>query len=135
MFTAAVALNYCRLAVTVERSYDYLHFLEDRLSPMLGGEGIYRREGEFYLNKYPPLLNLSWMAYGYFFPVVIAVATVGLLVNEWCGLEYPVVHKTFDTAMGAGILLALIFYRAVPTAMRQWDRWRRWNHDHKNKGV
>jgi hypothetical protein len=39
VFTMAVALRYCQLAITVERSYTYLHHLEDVISPLLG-EGL-----------------------------------------------------------------------------------------------
>lgn len=118
VFTMAIALRYCQLSITVERSYDYLHRLEDSISPLLGDNGVYRREGKFYLNRYPPLLNVSWILYGYGFPAIIAIAIVWLLVGEWMRLDYPAIHKLFDTAIGVTILVTLYLYRVHPTLMR-----------------
>jgi hypothetical protein len=41
----AIVLRYCRTAIWVTRQYHYVHMLEDIISPLLGGDNIYRREG------------------------------------------------------------------------------------------
>src|SRR5829696_4454436 len=52
VFVLAVVLRYCQTTITVERQYDYLHKLEDELSPEFGGD-LYRREGRKYDDQYP----------------------------------------------------------------------------------
>src|SRR5215216_1754172 len=52
-FVLVIALRYCQTSINVERQYDYIHMLEDKISPELGDGDLYRREGRAYERDYP----------------------------------------------------------------------------------
>lgn len=126
VFTAVIVLRYCQLCVSVERSYPYVHDLENVISGGLGDGISFCREGKAYLDNYPPLLNLAWRAYGYVVPLIVGGATVALVCVEWNRRLTPLAHKWLDTAMGAGIILVLISYRVFPTLYQQSEAVRNW---------
>jgi len=126
VLTLAVGLRYCQLSVHVNRQYDYIHSLEDVISPMVGGGMIYRREGQAYLQKYPALLNVAWIAYVFIFPVIVLGATIALLVWEWRRLPYAWGHLAFDTAIGVVIIGFFTLYQVVPSAAKQIKRLAAW---------
>ncbi len=123
VLTLAIALRYCQAAVGVERQYPYLHMLEDELSPLLGGEDVYRREGRAYLRGYPVFLNVAWFAYVVLFPLVAGVATVALIWSEWAGLPYPAPHKALDSVLAAAVVASFALYRTLPQVIERVRGW------------
>jgi hypothetical protein len=117
--TLAIMLRYCQASILVDRRYRYIHYLEDRISPALGGDGVYRREGKFYLDNYPLILNVTWLAYVIIFPMIALVATVGLLVWEWHELPYRWFHLVFDSAVATALMVVLFLYRVQPYVARK----------------
>lgn len=118
VFTLAVGLRYCQTTVSVVRQYPYLHYLEGIISPLLGGERIYRREGQEYESDYPIFLDVAWIAYAFVFPPAVMTAAVSMLVREWACLPYPLLHKVFDTVIGAALVVFFFLYLVQPTLLK-----------------
>lgn len=130
VLTLALALRYCRVAIHIDRQYDYVHMLERNISPILRGtqgrkageaasappldEDIYQREGTVYLRGYPLLLNATWLAYVAIFPIILLVATTGLVAWEWRRLPYPILSRAFDTGIALALIGFLLLYRVAP---------------------
>ncbi len=126
VLTLAISLRYCRTSVWVNRHYPYVHHLEEVISPGLGGGDIYRREGKVYLQDYPPILNVAWFAYAYFFPILVIAATGGLLIWEYRQLTYAWPHRLLDGAVGITLITLFFIYRVQPSMAAQWKTLREW---------
>lgn len=116
----AIALRYCQTTLTVERQYEYLHFLEDTISPEFDHEGLYRREGREYERDYPWFKWIAWRFYTFLFPVIGVLATVALIRQELMDLNNPFFTKLLDLVVAASIVLCLILYRLVPHEVQRW---------------
>jgi hypothetical protein len=73
-----LTIRYFQVAVHIERQYEYIHNLEDKLNEELGKEVI-TREGKHYLSKYPYFSDWMWFLYTIFFPVLL-LAISGLKI-------------------------------------------------------
>lgn len=124
VLTLALVLRYCQTSISVDRQYRYVHLLEDTISPLLGGNKVYRREGEMYLSNYPMLLNVAWIAYVIVFPLLATIGTVGLLFWEAGHLRYRWFHTLVDGFVAGAIVAVLLLYRVLPYIWRKWNRWR-----------
>lgn len=123
VLTLAVALDYCRKSIWISRSYKYIHELEETISPHLNARDMYRREGLWYANNYPMLLNASWIAYVFVFPTILLVATVGLIYWELTQIDYRWFHKTFDAVIALVLLAVFVLYQVQPyIAQKRHDR-------------
>lgn len=118
----AVVLRYCQTTIWVNRQYPYVHSLEDVISPELGGGNIYRREGEVYLENYPMLLDVAWIAYVVVFPLIGIVATGALAAWEFNRLPYPLFHRVLDLAVAGAIICVFILYQVLPYLVRKWRK-------------
>ncbi len=135
VLTLAIVLRYCQASIFVERQYPYVHLLERSISSLVRrslslNENVYQREGKVYLNEYPVLLDVAWIAYVVVFPLILIVATVGLLCWEWTRLPYPWPHKVFDSLVTAALLTFFVLYRVQPYVA---NRWRRRRKQRRNK--
>jgi hypothetical protein len=110
----AVTLSYCRVAISVDRQYPYVHHLEDWIGGQLGDSTIFGREGKAYLDRYPLVLNWAWFCYVVVFPVVVVLVAILLIEKEWSGLSYSLTHKAFDAAMAFCIVISFLLYRVLP---------------------
>lgn len=109
-----VILKYCQSAIFVERQYDYLHCLEDKISKLFDDQSIYCREGKAYLNKYPLFSDLVWIFYTLLFPVII-ILSVGLIIClEGYKIEAPLYHLIYDSILMIGIVMSFVLYRFYP---------------------
>jgi hypothetical protein len=122
VMTLAVALRYCQDSIWVDRQYPYVHDLEAEISPQLGGGTLYRREGQVYLDKYPMLLNVAWIAYVVVFPLLALIASLGLIVVEWLRLPYPWYHRVFDSAIAFALVACFFLYRVQPYLANKWRK-------------
>jgi hypothetical protein len=118
-----IELQYCQATVRVNRQYPYVHDLEKTISPSLGGGDLYRREGLVYLRDYPLLLNVAWIAYGFIFPAITAVAAASLAIWEWVQLPYAMIHRIIDVLLAAALIFVLFSYLVWPAIMRVQRRW------------
>jgi hypothetical protein len=120
-----VGLRYCQISVLVNRQYPYLHTLEKAISPSVGGDDLYQREGKVYLREYPLLLDVAWFAYCILFPLIAIFATVALATWEITHVPYPFYHKLFDTFVAIALACFFFLYRMQPTLTSRWRRKRR----------
>lgn len=149
-----IAMRYCQDAVLVHRQYDYLHLLEENISPLVRGVAvdqpdhagsasalhpdIYHREGAVYLSKYPLVLNVVWIAYVFIFPIIVIVATAWLTYLVWTDLPYPLPHRILDTVIALAIVALFLFYRVIPEVSSKWTRFQAWRvgrRAHKKRGA
>lgn len=116
VFLAAAVLKYCQTTKSVERSYPYLHLLEDQISTALGDDRVYRREGRAYLSDYPRLLHWAWRFYTILFPLAMIVAAIYLYSVEVAELHRHVLALLFDGLFAASIVVIVCVYRFFPGA-------------------
>lgn len=114
VLTLAIALRYCQATVSVERQYDYLHGLEEKISRELGDEALYRREGKSYLDDYPLFQDWAYICYCFLFPIVAVVAVLALFWTEATRLPYPLPNKMFDGVIALAVVISLYLYRWHP---------------------
>jgi hypothetical protein len=106
-----IVLKYCQLSILIERQYDYLHKLEDRISNFFGDLIAYCREGRAYLDNYPLFSDLAWIFYVAIFPIII-ILSIGLLIyREQNSVVVPYYHLLYDIFIACGIIIAFILYR------------------------
>lgn len=114
VFTFALSLRYCQVCINVERQYDYLHGLEEKLSKRLEDEQLYIREGRSYLENYPLFSDWAWICYVFIFPLIVTLAVVTLLVMEWTTLSYALPYKLFDSLIALAVMTSFFLYRLLP---------------------
>ena len=127
LFTAAIALRYFTTSTNIERQYDYLHKLEEAMSPEFEGD-IYRRESREYTERYPLLQSVAWRSYTLLFPVVALIATSFLLVEELRNLDYFALNQVLDSIIATYLSLLILAYtlaqippaKALGNAIVEW---------------
>jgi hypothetical protein len=113
-----ITLRYCQASINVERQYEYLHLLEDKISARLGNDELYRREGRSYTVNYPPFSRWAWRFYVVILPVIAVIATSVLIFQEWVGLKYSLLSKILDSISASGVLISFTLYRIAPWVLR-----------------
>lgn len=88
IFTFAITLRYCSVAINIERQYSYLHVLEAQISDELGDARLYRREGRAYNDEYPAFMSWAWISYVFLFPALASMTAVALAATEWFRLLF-----------------------------------------------
>lgn len=108
ILVAYVQVRYVQEAMHVERQYDYIKKLEDRINNLLGEKGI-TREGESYLENYPPVLNLVHLFYNWFCPIFFSFINIYHIILEWRNVAntLPVIADSF---ICFAIIFITIFY-------------------------
>ncbi|MBF0181504.1 MAG: hypothetical protein HQM03_15890 [Magnetococcales bacterium] len=82
-FLFILTLRYFQVSTTIERQYEYLHDLENRLSALAGDDEFIRREGHKYNERYPAFSKWAWRCYVLYLPIVFASIVIWLGVHEW----------------------------------------------------
>jgi len=109
-----IVLKYCQSSILIERQYEYLHHLENKISQLFGDQNLYCREGRAYLNKYPLFSNLAWIFYILLFPTIVMLS-VGLIIYlERYKIEAPLYHLIYDSILTIGVIISFILYRFYP---------------------
>jgi hypothetical protein len=70
------------------------------------------------------LLNGSWYAYVFVFPVILAVATCGLVYWEISQLSYRRFHYVFDAILAATLLAVFFLYQVQPYVAQKFTEWK-----------
>lgn len=122
VFIFVMALSYCGLTVSIERSYDYIHKLEELVSGRIGIKDAYTREGTAYLSQYPLLLDWTWICYAFALPAVLILGTGFLAWVEGRSLPYSWTHRGFDLVLAAMAVVTYLLYRVVPAGVMLRDR-------------
>lgn len=68
-------IKYFQLCLNIEKQYDYIHKLEDKLND-LSGEYLITREGHHYLNQFPLLSAIIHRIFNFFLPLGIILSMV-----------------------------------------------------------
>lgn len=68
-------LKYFQLCLNIDKQYDYIHKLEDKLN-YLSGDELITREGYHYLNQYPLLSAVIHRIYNFFLPMGIIFSII-----------------------------------------------------------
>ena len=105
-----LTVRYCQTALSVERSYDYIHDIEALLSKHV--HEAFGREGAAYLSKYP--LFLKWAHYLY---VIACPVLLLAVVGTWTRAQIPNWKAWtwsgsvwFDGIVSLGIVVSIILY-------------------------
>lgn len=86
----ALCFRLFQLDVYVEKSYPYLHRLEDILEESVGEADAFTREGRRYKREFAWFAELTWVFYKWVLPLAIFCAGLGfgivamLGVPAWC---------------------------------------------------
>ena len=80
--TLALVVRYFQAVVHIERQYDYLHSLENRLNKHYG-QKAFTREGEAYLSAYPIFSKWTSLLYSVVFPAFLCGVVVTKLAVDW----------------------------------------------------
>lgn len=131
----AFSLRYCSYCVLVDRQYEYVATLEDKLSKASGDDSLFRREGRVYNDDYPLVSWLAWAFYTLAFPAIVIVSvaavTCGSIVNE------VRISTVFNAVVGAFVVTTFVFYKApaIIWRVRQWRRPGPRRHDPSSVGA
>ena len=68
-------IKYFQMCLNIEKQYNYIHKIEDKLN-CLSGEELITREGHHYLNQYPLLSAVIHRIYNFFLPTGIIFSIV-----------------------------------------------------------
>lgn len=118
LFVLAITLRYCQATINVERQYNYLHTLEDKISAQLGDDELYRREGRAYERKYPTFSEWAWRFYVDFLPLIVAFAVGVLAYQEFAGSGNSLLSRLIDLFIAGGVILSFILFRIASSVSR-----------------
>lgn len=109
---AYVLVRYVQDVLYVERQYKYLNTLEKKISQLLeetDDKNIFTREGDYYLNNYPMVLNFIDLFYKILAPILFSAINIMHIVQEWnSGITRAVF--IFDIVLCVAIFVITWFY-------------------------
>ena len=112
MFLLSVIVVYCQNSVYIEKSYKYLHGLEEVISSEFGlGQKVYNREGFSYFDKYPLFLKWVGVYYRFVFPVIVLILSLILLLLENRSFLSIFYNLKYDALIVFFLSLTLVLYR------------------------
>lgn len=74
-------IRYYQTTVNIEKSYNYIHSLEDEISSIILGR--FDREGKNYLSDYPKIKDLIDILYKWFFPIIYCIVICVRIISEY----------------------------------------------------
>jgi len=101
----SISLRYFQINILINRQYDYLHFLEDKLCEKSGDENFIRREGKGYLDNYPVFSDWAHIVYTWAFPILLI----------FVGLIKIIIEIIQERKFSGGLLIGGILFLAVCT--------------------
>lgn len=79
LFLLWSVIRYFQLCLYIEKQYNYIHELEDKINGA-SGQKLITREGYSYLNEYPLLTALIHRIYNFFLPIGISFSMLVKIV-------------------------------------------------------
>lgn len=79
LFLLWPVIRYFQICLYIEKQYNYIHELEDKIN-FASGQKLITREGYSYLNEYPLLSALIHIIYNFFLPIGISFSMVVKIV-------------------------------------------------------
>ena len=78
----SISLRYFQTNVLINRQYDYLHGLEERICTKTGEEKYISREGKQYLENYPLFSDWVHFVYTWIFPILLILVSLTKITLE-----------------------------------------------------
>lgn len=122
IYTLAISLRYCQNSINIERQYEYLHALENRLGEAADDSVAFQREGRAYLTNYPIFSEWAWILYAFVFPALCIIASTLLGVYEWFAVDSSPWFKIADNLLAGGTALSFFLYRGLPIFVQRSKR-------------
>ncbi len=104
----SITIRYFQMTVLVQRQYDYMHELEDKLCK-LGGNFFYR-EGKAYKEAYPLFSRWTGFLYTIAFPVILIVVISIKTYNEYLTRNALGINYFINLAFFVMIVLSVLLY-------------------------
>lgn len=81
-------LRYCTINVSLDREYEYIHSLEEKINKEFN-QDIINREGKMYLNNYPIVQNMMYYMYRGIVPILyIFIITIKFINDISCKCSF-----------------------------------------------
>jgi hypothetical protein len=107
-----VLILYFQSVLTIEKSYKYIHFIEDELTKQMNPY-IISREGKFYLGEKPKFVKLIGWFYKILFPLTVILSIFSKLVFElkdcW-NSQLTTQHLIIDLVLSFMIISITVLY-------------------------
>lgn len=109
--TLALLVRYFQAVIWLERQYNYIHTLEEKLASIYDGIA-FTREGKSYLEPYPLFSKWSSMVYTRIFPAMLFLILSCSISKE--AIAYGLMDSVFllDAAMYTLICISIVTYSA-----------------------
>lgn len=104
-----LVIRYFQTVVHIERQYEYIHNLEEQISPYYDNK-TFTKEGQSYLNAYPLFSEWIWRLYTFIFPVLLLIVVFTKIINEWLHSETKSLLLFINAAIFMFILISIILY-------------------------
>lgn len=75
-----VTVRYYQSSIYIERTYRYIHNLEERISGLMND--AFDREGKSYLKEYPKCIDLIDVIYKWIFPILFTIVVTCKIIME-----------------------------------------------------
>jgi uncharacterized membrane protein len=105
-----LVVRFYQTSNTIEKSYNYLHYLENAISSYFEENFLYKREGEFYDNDASKFRNFIWIFYSKIIPIMIFVSSVIAVLFEWGAYKNNTFYSIYDTSIVIIILTVVILW-------------------------
>jgi len=105
----SLVVRYYQTVVHIERQYDYIHKLEDQISPDYDSKA-FTREGKSYLKAYPLISLWVWFLYTIIFPGLLSVVVAIKIIGEIRQAEGVNVLLSVNVIIALAIFLSSLFY-------------------------
>jgi len=104
-----LVVRYYQTVVHIERQYDYIHSLEDQLSPEFKGDA-FTREGASYLANYPLFSSWVWILYTIVFPTLLSAVVIVKITVEIMQAKSIAVLLCINVLLALCIFLSSVLY-------------------------
>ncbi len=98
--------RYYQVVLEIERQYEYLHALEEKLNSYYSETKMFTREGKSYLSKYPLFSNWVWLLYTVIIPSLIIFSVIIKIYSDINGMQ----------SIGVNQIINFICYLVIATS-------------------
>lgn len=106
-----VLIRYVQASIQVERTYPYIHVLEQKLG--------FQREGDDYLNDYPAALGFIDFFYKTLYPLAIIALVFAKSIVEWTNKNADLAGCIIDSIFALLIVVLMTLYMAFLYSISQ----------------
>lgn len=112
--------KYYQVVIEIERQYEYLHALEEKLNSFYPESKVFTREGEHYLSKFPLFSNWVWLLYTLLFPSLILYCVIMRIITQVATMVSIDVNQliAFFCYLVVGTSSILYIYRLHESSIR-----------------